>query len=326
MIENLHTSEFSVCIIANTTTHHTWTFNAHTMAKFLFVLSGVMLKCDAPDCKFTTHHKWTLKAHTMAKHVEDKRFVCHLCGYQTSNTTSFKNHTKLHLGQKDFKCSQCNFRGMTKQVVVNHMRSHTQEKIYYCDRCRFSTGYGYALRRHLMVHLGVRPWQCSTCGYNNITKRKVVKHIQSKHSDAEVIHLGMRLDIDFEQFKKPGNNRVTYVYQYDKEPDLELSMETNSGINHGLGTIVSPEAGDGRRIYENCTEETNNVQDNSVKPEMFVCQNSRKDVDYLYFSKDKCDPITDNVVEPILGESGEIISDVDQDQNTFFIVSEQIDS
>ncbi|KAI8487806.1 hypothetical protein Bbelb_345440 [Branchiostoma belcheri] len=82
----------------------------------------------------------------------DKRTLsCDECGYSTSNTHLFKQHTSRH-GKKSYMCDACGYGTTSKDSFSQHLMKHMGVKIYWCDQCGFSTVQKADLDQHMLNH------------------------------------------------------------------------------------------------------------------------------------------------------------------------------
>ncbi|OQR67479.1 zinc finger protein-like, partial [Tropilaelaps mercedesae] len=53
--------------------------------------------------------------------LEEKRFRCSHCPYQTNDVGNFRRHELIHSGTKPFKCVLCDFRSAWRKSIKSHM-------------------------------------------------------------------------------------------------------------------------------------------------------------------------------------------------------------
>lgn len=64
-------------------------------------------------------------ANQSAQSLNDKPFICNICGGKFSRYSSLWSHKKLHSGEKNYKCEICNSVFAKAVYLKNHMRIHS---------------------------------------------------------------------------------------------------------------------------------------------------------------------------------------------------------
>ena len=87
----------------------------------------------------------------------------------------------------------------------------------------------------------MKTWQCGRCGYNSNTRAKVLRHLQSRHPDADrynsLINLGLRLTLDLKKYRRdppPGAIPAPeyVVVEVTEEEEEEVNMESQLADSH----------------------------------------------------------------------------------------------
>ncbi|XP_035663253.1 zinc finger protein 567-like [Branchiostoma floridae] len=113
--------------------------------------------------------------------VDSKRYVCEVCGFNTTHARYLTKHAKRHSGEKPFLCGECGYRARYKYQLVEHMRTHTGEKPFRCKECDYRTAYKGDISKHMRCHTDERPYSCQDCDYRTKVRSDLAKHMRHKH-------------------------------------------------------------------------------------------------------------------------------------------------
>ncbi|XP_043653804.1 transcription factor Ouib [Drosophila teissieri] len=137
--------------------------------------------------------KWapTRKVLKVSTKLDDKIYICELCGTHATSKSVFQRHMRKHTGERPFGCKDCKARFLSsgelrahhrvhtgeqpfacrfceKRYVsymgrLIHERTHTNDRPYVCEECgkKFTTA--YVLRNHMVIHTGERNFRCDLC-------------------------------------------------------------------------------------------------------------------------------------------------------------------
>ncbi|XP_035662232.1 zinc finger protein 480-like [Branchiostoma floridae] len=111
--------------------------------------------------------------------LDNKRYLCDVCGFNTTNARYLSKHRKRHKEEKPFMCGECGYRARHKYRLVEHMRTHTSEKPFKCNHCNYNTSHKRYLVEHMKTHSDAEPYICEICDYRTYKKSRIEKHMMS---------------------------------------------------------------------------------------------------------------------------------------------------
>lgn len=82
-------------------------------------------------------------------HVNEKAYVCHVCGKGFNIFNYLTIHMKRHTNDRPFECEVCSKQFFNKTKLKRHFRVHTGEKPYNCSVCNKN----FAQREYLTTHM-----------------------------------------------------------------------------------------------------------------------------------------------------------------------------
>lgn len=85
-------------------------------------------------------------------HCKGQINKCQMCDYETSVSSRFKTHMKVHTGERHFQCEICPKRFIHRQNLENHLKTHSNERSFQCDLCAKLFRLKAHLQRHSKVH------------------------------------------------------------------------------------------------------------------------------------------------------------------------------
>ncbi|XP_034838121.1 zinc finger protein 260-like isoform X21 [Maniola hyperantus] len=90
-------------------------------------------KCSACERIFTTRKSYSI--HMQRDHLMERRHKCLVCDKSFFESTSLKEHMKVHTGERDFQCDVCLKRYGRKTTLREHMRIHADDRRFKCECC-----------------------------------------------------------------------------------------------------------------------------------------------------------------------------------------------
>ncbi|CAD0206011.1 unnamed protein product [Chrysodeixis includens] len=144
-------------------------------------LTNIQNSCFTCHATFQTDTE--LLTHLSEKHkTKHKKYLCKLCGYSTSKTSHYKQHTNTHTSINQQKCSYCDYTTNHPPNLRIHERIHTNDKPYTCNfnSCGYQCATKSALRSHELQHDRVRnTLYCDQCSYKTVYRQSLKKHLDS---------------------------------------------------------------------------------------------------------------------------------------------------
>jgi len=134
-------------------------------------------KCS--DCGEVFDGKIDLNRHFKKEHhVDDRQWICQLCGHIAKTRNQLRNHQILH-GEKKHTCEYCKKSFHTKPSLTKHIRSHTGEKPFDCHICGASFRSTSHRHRHMIIHTGRTPFVCNLCNKAFNQRGNLKTHMKS---------------------------------------------------------------------------------------------------------------------------------------------------
>lgn len=147
------------------------------------------IKCNQIKCNAIFNSNNKMEEHFKLKHtkIDEKIFICDLCGVSYSRKDRLKDHLLSHHIEKvkSYKCKFCDFSTHRETYLGVHVRLHTEEPKYSCTICEKTFITEVVLRAHIKnVHEKTREvllcWICNTeCSSEAVIER----HMKSCHSN-----------------------------------------------------------------------------------------------------------------------------------------------
>ena len=175
------------------------------------ILSGVKsgdTRCKVCEKRCSSTQK--LKNHIRRCHIGKTPYLCGDCNRYYGNSQSLKVHLKKHLpeGEKEaaaHKCPTCNKSYSSVGKLNEHLEKHADIRCRFCNK---SFAYNHTCKAHEVESCPQRPgaqeqddpqeegaaaatvptkrWYCHICDSDYGTHRNLKKHLNMKHSGAEV--------------------------------------------------------------------------------------------------------------------------------------------
>ncbi|XP_065202962.1 zinc finger protein 595-like [Planococcus citri] len=159
------------------------------------------LKCahDKPltcaICGFKTGMKSHIRKHITSQHIpascslkentkkNDKRFFCLICKKTFARESTYQEHLNVHSGKRPFSCKLCTSSFRVRSLLNYHLRTVHSDKQFKCPTCDYVAKYKSKLTAHMRC-AHEKPLTCDDCGYRTGEKRRLQRHIASKHTSS----------------------------------------------------------------------------------------------------------------------------------------------
>lgn len=227
--------------------------------------------CHQCDMQFDTMRQ--LSAHHAAKHVDEKRFVCAICGSQFAWPENLRAHQRTH-ELDPHECELCGRRFVDATSLRVHTRnSHgpssdgsVPRKQHICKLCGRSFQFDFSLRAHMKGH-------AQSPAAINLRRSKTnpgstlpnsIPRMQTKyvHVDSQgVIDLGM--DVNQAAVNQPSEI-IVEVYNY--EPSTANDSFASSQTMDFSDVLDRSQVSDDQNLEEH--ETAASVANNSVQPKL----------------------------------------------------------
>lgn len=117
----------------------------------------------------------------MRVHMEEKPFVCDLCGKRFKFKSAIRDHMMIKLGMKDYVCEICGRKFVKKCYLNKHIRFHAgnkDQKNLQCDVCseQFVDKKLYILHKR-SSHDPEKPFLCDLCNKSYTSKASLRQHL-----------------------------------------------------------------------------------------------------------------------------------------------------
>jgi len=138
-------------------------------------------KCHC--CPYSSIRKGDLTKHTR-KH--EKSYVCEQCDFNTSQKSTFNQHTlSAHSeGSRKFPCNQCSYITINRSHIEKHIKAvHKKIKDHICGHCGYAASRLNTLEQHkMLVHkMGEKKFRCELCPYTTYLKQSLTRHVIAMH-------------------------------------------------------------------------------------------------------------------------------------------------
>uniref|UniRef100_U5ETL7 Putative nucleic acid binding protein n=1 Tax=Corethrella appendiculata TaxID=1370023 RepID=U5ETL7_9DIPT len=127
--------------------------------------------------------KATLKCHIQNVHVTEKKFVCTVCGWSSTNRIRLTHHSIMHSDLLAYQCKMCGKKFKSKQALTFHYNTHNGIKPFKCRYCEKTFGHHTNRKNHEIIHTGIKPYSCSFCEKSFMRKKQLLEH--------QTIHTGI---------------------------------------------------------------------------------------------------------------------------------------
>lgn len=145
------------------------------------------VQCD--ECGKSYNSRKSLNLHKNTKHVDERKFICQICGKAFMTKHHLKNHLITHDDKRDYKCRFCDATFKKNDVLKMHENVHTREQKFICDICGEHFLRRSSLRNHRLTHFpGHQRWKCRYCEDKFRTQSAMLTHVKNKHTDLDLSH------------------------------------------------------------------------------------------------------------------------------------------
>ncbi|XP_070594098.1 zinc finger protein 79-like [Erythrolamprus reginae] len=115
--------------------------------------------------------------------VEEKSFLCPVCGEAFTHSGSLSRHLQTHGMERPYKCMICGEGFCSMSKLYRHERLHLVDKPYNCEICGKSFAVKSTLTRHQMLHQAMRPYMCSHCEKGYVQRSHLARHHYKAHPE-----------------------------------------------------------------------------------------------------------------------------------------------
>ncbi len=145
--------------------------------------SGRTHRC--PECEDIQKSRSHLRSHLFLKH---DIYLCKM-SYCDETFRDTKKMMKHYTNAHQRGLFVCDFAGCDEEFefpskLQEHQISHS-EQLHECDQCEAKFKFPRDLRRHKLSHSG-ETFHCSECDFEANEKRKLVQHVQQKHTNPSI--------------------------------------------------------------------------------------------------------------------------------------------
>ncbi|XP_075166580.1 transcription factor grauzone-like [Haematobia irritans] len=149
-------------------------------------LNPEYFKCK--HCGKVLSERRCLMLHVKTHGLQEKTYVCDICGKAFSRKIGLKNHKLIHLSEeeKKFSCEHCGKPFGNHNLLTNHVRVvHLNKYALVCDICGEKMRGKDVLERHILKHQGVPlpTISCDVCGLKVTNQRGLKRHKESQHPE-----------------------------------------------------------------------------------------------------------------------------------------------
>ncbi|XP_072014046.1 uncharacterized protein [Amphiura filiformis] len=126
-----------------------------------------------------------LRYHIEAVHFKSKPrpYKCTYCDKSFLHKGEKRYHEKLrHLNERPFVCEVCGKSFKENNELVKHNYTHTGERPYACHLCKYRCRRADYLSKHIRIHTGEHPYRCELCERTFMHKTNLNNHVKKVHS------------------------------------------------------------------------------------------------------------------------------------------------
>ncbi|XP_072527625.1 zinc finger protein 408 isoform X2 [Salminus brasiliensis] len=134
-------------------------------------------KVKCPKCNKELANSSSLRNH-MRLHTNERPYVCSHCGKSFRQRGNLQGHLRIHTGERPYRCKHCDQCFSQVPELRRHLISHTGEA-YLCPVCGKALRDPHTLRAHERLHTGERPYKCERCGKGYTLATKLRRHMKS---------------------------------------------------------------------------------------------------------------------------------------------------
>ncbi|XP_029162021.1 gastrula zinc finger protein 5-1-like [Nylanderia fulva] len=120
----------------------------------------------------------------MAGRLDQKTFVCHLCGRKYFWKASLHRHLREECGT--FNCKEYNKSYKAASSLKRH-QNHQKPNVFNCKECNKSYKNPSSLKRHQKTEckssVKCPPFVCQFCAYRSAQKTNVERHVEKRHAE-----------------------------------------------------------------------------------------------------------------------------------------------
>ena len=124
------------------------TSSESVLAEHRKIIHKIPTTWTCPHCDYTTKHKFLINRH-INHHMENRNFMCEVCGSSFHLLSSLKDHYNfIHSDERNYKCDLCPKTFKNGSTLSRHKKTHSEKRPYKCH-----CGTDYKRLSHLKRHM-----------------------------------------------------------------------------------------------------------------------------------------------------------------------------